>query len=103
MAKTKAEVAKMVREQKMTQYSKLTLAQRKAKYQSIMQSSRKDTAVGKIELSVLRKLVIPEQKANKARTALKKTVPTTTKKVSKAEADKARVALKGLIAKDPKK
>ena len=93
MAKTKAEVAKMVRAQKIKQFSKLTLEQRKIKNGEIMRSARRNTAVGKIELSVLKKLVLPEQKANKARTELKKTVPTTKKKVSRAELDKARVAL----------
>jgi len=93
MAKTKAEVAKMVRAQKIKQFSKLTLEQRKIKNGEIMRSARKDTAVGKIELSVLKKLILPEQKANKARTELKKTVPTTKKKVTRAELDKARVAL----------
>lgn len=93
MAKTKAEVAKMVRAQKIKQFSKLTLEQRKIKNGEIMRSARRNTAVGKIELSVLKKLILPEQKANKARTELKKTVPTTKKKVSRAELDKARVAL----------
>jgi hypothetical protein len=93
MPKTKAEVAKMVRAQKIKQFSKLTLEQRKIKNGEIMRSARRNTAVGKIELSVLRKLILPEQKANKARTELKKTVPTTKKKVSRAELDKARVAL----------
>ena len=93
MPKTKAEVAKMVRAQKIKQFSKLTLEQRKIKNGEIMRSARRNTAVGKIELSVLKKLILPEQKANKARTELKKTVPTTKKKVSRAELDKARVAL----------
>ena len=93
MAKTKAEVAKMVRAQKIKQFSKLTLEQRKIKNGEIMRSARRNTAVGKIELSVLRKLILPEQKSNKARTELKKTVPTTKKKVSRAELDNARVAL----------
>ena len=74
MAKTKAEVAKMVRVTKIKQFSKLTLEQRRIKHGEIKRSARRDTPVGKIELSVLRKLILPEQKA--ARVALqKKPVP----------------------------
>tara|TARA_B110001450_G_scaffold244225_1_gene256166 strand:- start:181 stop:1026 length:846 start_codon:yes stop_codon:yes gene_type:complete len=63
MPKTKAEVAKMVRVNKTKQYSKLSTEQQQAKYKSIMESPRKDTAVAKIELSVLRKLFLASKKS----------------------------------------
>ena len=65
MPKTKAEVAKMVRVNKTKQYSKLSTEQQQAKYKSIMESPRKDTAVAKIELSVLRKLFLASKKSAK--------------------------------------
>ena len=63
MAKTKAEVAKMVKEQKMTTFGKLSLTQQRAKLKSLNGSAKGDTAVGKIEIGVLKQLIIKGQKA----------------------------------------
>jgi hypothetical protein len=75
MPKTKAEVAKMVRVNKTKQYSKLSTEQQQAKYKSIMESPRKDTAVAKIELSVLRKLVLASKKSAKKTAVVPKPAP----------------------------
>ena len=75
MPKTKAEVAKMVRVNKTKQYSKLSTEQQQAKYKSIMESPRKDTAVAKIELSVLRKLFLASKKSAKKTTVVPKPAP----------------------------
>ena len=75
MPKTKAEVAKMVRVNKTKQYSKLSTEQQQAKYKSIMESPRKDTAVAKIELSVLRKLFLASKKSAKKTVVVPKPAP----------------------------
>ena len=105
MPKTKAEVAKMVRVNKTKQYSKLSTEQQQAKYKSIMESPRKDTAVAKIELSVLRKLFLASKKSAKktAAPAPKKPAPAPKKPAPKKTPAPSRKSIEKEAITDAKK
>ena len=62
MAKTKAEIAKMVREERMKRYGKLSMRQQFMVYKRLKGTAKADTAVGKIEMAVLKKLIIKQKK-----------------------------------------
>tara|TARA_R110001592_G_scaffold31806_3_gene111737 strand:- start:996 stop:1370 length:375 start_codon:yes stop_codon:yes gene_type:complete len=102
MAKTKLQVARMRTKAMLKKYDKYTLPRLETELTKLEKKFKIDPAPGtKIDITVVKRLMKVRKldKMDETRKQLKKTVPTTKKKVSKAEFEKAKTTLQKKVPK----